>query len=249
MRCDWAKNELAVDYHDNEWGVPLHDDRMLFEFLILEGAQAGLSWDTILAKRENYRKAFDNFDVLKVAKYGDKKFEQLLQNAGIVRNRLKIRSAVQNANAFLAVQKEFGTFDKYIWSFVGGKPLVNKFKKMGDVPAKTEISDQMSKDLKKRGFNFVGSTICYAFMQATGMVNDHVVSCFRFDELNQPKWNRRGSGLSLPVSQSAKTIINSQIVGNITHFSLSLIGQGRAPAPTIVGKIELFPIQGSTIYG
>ncbi len=183
MRCDWAKNELAIDYHDKEWGVPLHDDRLLFEFLILEGAQAGLSWDTILAKRENYRKAFDNFNVKKVAKYGDKKYNELLANAGIVRNRLKIRSAIQNANAFLAVQKEFGTFDKYIWSFVGGKPISNKFMKMGDVPAKTEISDAMSKDLKKRGFNFVGSTICYAFMQATGMTNDHIVSCFRYSEI------------------------------------------------------------------
>ncbi|MCB1025846.1 MAG: DNA-3-methyladenine glycosylase I [Acidobacteria bacterium] len=185
MRCDWAKNELAIDYHDKEWGVPLHDERLLFEFLILEGAQAGLSWDTILAKRENYRAAFDNFDVKKVAKYGDKKYDELLGNAGIVRNRLKIKSAIQNANAFLAVQKEFGTFDKYIWSFVGGKPISNKFKKMGDVPAKTEISDAMSKDLKKRGFNFVGSTICYAFMQATGMTNDHIVSCFRFNDIDQ----------------------------------------------------------------
>jgi len=182
-RCDWAKNKLAIEYHDKEWGVPLHDDRMLFEFLILEGAQAGLSWDTILAKRENYRRAFDNFDPKIVAKYGDQKREELLGNAGIVRNRLKIKSATQNANAYLEVVKEFGSFDKYIWSFVGGKPIVNKCKTMGDVPAKTEISDAMSKDLKKRGFNFVGSTICYAFMQATGMVNDHVVSCFRYKEV------------------------------------------------------------------
>ncbi len=182
-RCSWAKNELAIDYHDREWGVPVHDDRLLFEFLILEGAQAGLSWDTILAKRENYREAFDNFEAKKVAKYGDKKKDELLQNAGIVRNRLKIKSAIQNARAYLEVVKEFGSFDKYIWSFVGGKPIVNKWKTMGDVPAKTEISDAMSKDLKKRGFNFVGSTICYAFMQATGMVNDHLLSCFRYNEL------------------------------------------------------------------
>lgn len=182
-RCEWAKNDLAIEYHDEEWGVPLHDDRLLFEFLILEGAQAGLSWDTILAKRENYREAFDNFDAKKVAKYGDKKHDELLQNAGIVRNRLKIKSAIQNAKAYLKVVEEFGTFDKYIWSFVDGKPIVNKYKKLEDVPAKTELSDAMTKDLKKRGFNFVGSTICYAFMQATGMVNDHLVSCFRYDEI------------------------------------------------------------------
>ncbi len=182
-RCEWAKNDLAIDYHDKEWGVPLHDDRLLFEFLILEGAQAGLSWDTILAKRENYRKAFDNFDAKTIAKYDDKKYDELLNNAGIVRNRLKIKSAIQNANAYLKVVEEFGTFDKYIWNFVDDKPIVNKYKKLEDVPAKTEISDAMSKDLKKRGFNFVGSTICYAFMQATGMVNDHLVSCFRYDEL------------------------------------------------------------------
>ena len=182
-RCEWAKNDLAIEYHDNEWGVPLHDDQMLFEFLILEGAQAGLSWDTILAKRENYREAFDNFEPKKVAKYDDKKREELLGNAGIVRNRLKIKSATQNANAYLEVVKEFGTFDKYIWSFVGGKPIKNKCKTMADVPVTTEISDTMCKDLKKRGFNFVGSTICYAFMQATGMVNDHVVSCFRYREI------------------------------------------------------------------
>lgn len=183
-RCDWAKNDLAIDYHDKEWGVPLHDDQRLFEFLILEGAQAGLSWDTILAKRENYRKAFDKFDPKKVAKYGEEKFEELLQNEGIVRNKLKVRSATRNANAFLKVVEEFGSFDKYIWSFVDGKPIVNKFKEMSDVPASTEISDAMSKDLKKRDFNFVGSTICYAFMQATGMVNDHLVSCFRYEELS-----------------------------------------------------------------
>jgi DNA-3-methyladenine glycosylase I len=185
MRCEWAKNDLAVEYHDKEWGVPLHDDRLLFEFLILEGAQAGLSWDTILAKRENYREAFDNFDANKVAKYDDAKYDELLNNAGIVRNRLKIKSAIMNANAYLKVKEEFGIFDKYIWSFVDGKPIVNKFKKSEDIPVRTELSDAMSKDLKKRGFNFVGSTICYAFMQATGMVNDHIVSCFRYDELNK----------------------------------------------------------------
>lgn len=183
MRCAWAKNDLAVRYHDKEWGVPLHDDRRLFEFLILEGAQAGLSWDTILAKRENYRKAFDNFDAKKIARYDEEKFDELMQNAGIVRNRLKIKSAIQNANAFLEVQKEFGSFDKYIWSFVDGKPIKNKFKKLADIPAKTEISDRMSKALRKRGFNFVGSTICYAFMQAIGMVNDHVVLCFRYNKV------------------------------------------------------------------
>ncbi len=182
MRCGWASNELNIPYHDNEWGVPLHDDRALFEFLILEGAQAGLSWDTVLAKRENYRKAFDNFDAAKVARYSDAKCAKLLVNPGIIRNRLKIASAVSNAKAFLTVQKEFGSFDAYIWGFVGGKPLNAKRKLMSDVPAKTEISDALSKDLKKRGFNFVGSTIMYAFMQATGMVNDHLTSCFRHRE-------------------------------------------------------------------
>ncbi len=182
-RCEWAKKDLAIKYHDEEWGVSARDDQKLFEFLILEGSQAGLSWDTILAKRENYRTAFDNFDAKKIAKYNDRKFDELMQNAGIVRNRLKIKSAIQNANAFLKVADEFGSFDKYIWSFVDGKPIVNKYKKLEDIPAKTEISDAMSKDLKKRGFNFVGSTICYAFMQATGMVNDHIVSCFRYDEV------------------------------------------------------------------
>ncbi|MCC6453018.1 MAG: DNA-3-methyladenine glycosylase I [Acidobacteria bacterium] len=178
-RCGWAKNELAIHYHDTEWGVPLHDDRGLFEFLILEGAQAGLSWDTILAKRENYRKAFDNFDTAKVARYSDSKCAKLLLDPGIIRNRLKIASAVANARAFLAVQREFGTFDAYVWNFVDGKPLNGKRKLIGDVPAKTDISDALSKDLKTRGFNFVGSTIMYAFMQATGMVNDHLTTCFR----------------------------------------------------------------------
>ena len=181
-RCSWAKNELNIPYHDAEWGVPLHDDRGLFEFLILEGAQAGLSWDTILRKREAYREAFDNFDPAKVARYTDAKCAKLLLNEGIIRNRLKIASAVVNAKAFLAVQEEFGSFDKYIWGFVSGKPLVNSLMG-GDVPAKTEISDAIAKDLKKRGFNFVGSTIMYAFMQATGMVNDHLTSCYRFEEV------------------------------------------------------------------
>jgi DNA-3-methyladenine glycosylase I len=162
--------------------VPQHDDRVLFEFLILEGAQAGLSWDTILRKREAYREAFDNFDVEKVARYAERKIAELLQNEGIIRNRLKVNSAVTNAKVFLKVQDEFGSFDKYIWDFVGGKPIVNKWKEIGDVPARTDYSDAISKDLKKRGFNFVGSTIMYAFMQATGMANDHLVSCFRYKE-------------------------------------------------------------------
>ncbi len=184
-RCSWAKNDLNISYHDAEWGVPLHDDRGLFEFLILEGAQAGLSWDTILRKREAYREAFDNFDPARVSKYTDSKCAKLLLNEGIIRNRLKVASAVSNAKAFVAVQKEFGSFDTYIWGFVGGKPLVNKLKGHGDVPAKTDISDAISKDLKKRGFNFVGSTIMYAFMQATGMVNDHLVTCFRYSEVGR----------------------------------------------------------------
>ena len=178
-RCTWATNELNIAYHDSEWAVPLREDHGLFEFLILEGAQAGLSWDTILRKRDAYREAFDNFDPAKVGAYGDQKCGELLLNEGIIRNRLKIASAVSNANAFLKVQEEFGSFDKYIWAFVGSEPLVNKLQG-GDVPAKTEISDAISKDLKKRGFNFVGSTIMYAFMQATGMVNDHLVTCFRY---------------------------------------------------------------------
>jgi DNA-3-methyladenine glycosylase I len=182
-RCDWAKNDLAIHYHDTEWGVPLHDDQRLFEFLILEGAQAGLSWDTVLAKRDNYRKAFDNFDAEKIANYDDKKCAKLLENVGIIRNRLKIASAVRNAKCYLQVVKEFGTFDKYIWSFVGGKPIVNNWENIKQVPATTEISDAMCKDLKKRGFNFVGSIIMYAFMQATGMVNDHLTTCFRYEEI------------------------------------------------------------------
>jgi DNA-3-methyladenine glycosylase I len=180
VRCTWPSNELSILYHDREWGVPQHDDRVLFEFLILEGAQAGLSWDTILQKRENYRAAFDGFDAKKIARYGSRKTQQLLRNEGIVRNRLKIASAIRNAKAFLLVQKEFGSFDRYIWQFVGGKPRVNVWRSGKKRPARTAESDAMSKDLKKRGFNFVGSTICYAFMQATGMVNDHEVECFRY---------------------------------------------------------------------
>ncbi|HQZ82054.1 MAG TPA: DNA-3-methyladenine glycosylase I [Pyrinomonadaceae bacterium] len=184
-RCSWAKNELNIPYHDAEWGVPVHDDRLFFEFLILEGAQAGLSWDTVLAKRENYRRAFANFEAEKVAKFSDAKLEKLLLDPGIIRNRLKVFSAVANAKAFIAVQKEFGSFDKYVWNFVGGKTIDGKRKEMGDVPAKSEVSDALAKDLKKRGFNFVGSTIMYAFMQATGMVNDHLTTCFRHREIRE----------------------------------------------------------------
>jgi len=183
IRCVWASGELMVRYHDEEWGVPVHDDRTLFEFLILEGAQAGLSWNTILNKRENYRKAFEGFDPRRVAHYDRRKIERLLRDPGIVRNKLKIASAVGNAKAFLNVQTEFGGFDRYIWQFVGGQPRVNAPKSPKQVPARTPESDAMSKDLKKRRFKFVGSTICYAFMQAVGMVNDHVVDCFRYKKL------------------------------------------------------------------
>lgn len=183
-RCSWPTDELNILYHDTEWGVPVHDDRVLFEFLILEGAQAGLSWSTILKKRENYRAAFDRFDVNKIVKYGDKKSAELLSNPGIVRNKLKIHATIQNAKSFLKVQDEFGSFDAYIWRFVDGKPVNGRRKGMGDVPARTEISDKMSKDLLGRGFKFVGSTICYAYMQAVGIVNDHVVTCFRHKELS-----------------------------------------------------------------
>ncbi|HVE55469.1 MAG TPA: DNA-3-methyladenine glycosylase I [Pyrinomonadaceae bacterium] len=182
-RCDWAKNDLAVAYHDAEWGVPLHDDRALFEFLVLEGAQAGLSWDTILRKRENYRAAFDNFDAEKIALYDEAKCAELLQNEGIIRNRLKIASAVRNAKCYLKVKEEFGSFDKYIWNFVDGKPIKNALENSKQIPVSTEVSDALSRDLKKRGFNFVGSTIMYAFMQACGLVNDHLVSCFRYKEV------------------------------------------------------------------
>ena len=181
VRCGWSSSMLMNEYHDREWGVPLHDDRMLFEFLVLEGAQAGLSWSTILNKRENYRKAFEGFLPEKVAKYGAREVKRLLSDAGIVRNRLKVASAIENAKAFLKVQEEFGSFDVYIWRFVDGKPLQNKWTLMKQLPAKTKESDAMSKDLKGRGFKFVGSTICYAHMQATGMVNDHVVTCHRHE--------------------------------------------------------------------
>jgi DNA-3-methyladenine glycosylase I len=182
-RCGWARDEGMIAYHDEEWGVPLHDDRRLFEFLILEGAQAGLSWSTILRKRANYRTAFDAFDPRKVSRYDERKVAALLEDAGIVRNRMKIGSAVGNAAAFLAVQREFGSFDAYIWRFVGGAPVRNRWRDLSEVPASTAQSDAMSKDLRKRGFRFVGSTICYAFMQATGMVNDHLTGCFRHKEL------------------------------------------------------------------
>lgn len=184
QRCAWASDELSIAYHDAEWGVPLHDDRGLFELLILEGAQAGLSWTTILKKRAAYRLAFDRFDARKIAKYDDAQVAQLLADQGIVRNRLKVRAAIQNARSFLAVQKEFGTFDRYIWQFVDGRPLRNRWQRTEQLPARTENSDAMSKDLQKRGFTFVGSTICYAFMQATGMVNDHLVTCFRYKQLS-----------------------------------------------------------------
>jgi DNA-3-methyladenine glycosylase I len=184
IRCEWAKSELSIAYHDQEWGVPQHDDRRLFEFLILEGAQAGLSWETILRKREAYRKAFDEFDPQRVARYTPKRVEKLLANPGIVRNRLKVTGAVRNAKAFLAVQAEAGSFDAYVWQFVGGRPRVNERRRLKDVPATTPESDAMSKDLARRGFTFVGSTICYAFMQAVGMVNDHRVDCFRYRAVN-----------------------------------------------------------------
>ena len=185
-RCEWAANGLMIPYHDEEWGVPLHDDRLLFEFLILEGAQAGLSWNTILNKRQSYRTAFDHFDPATIAQYGDAKVQSLLADAGIVRNRLKIASTIGNAKAFLAVVREFGNFDTYIWGFVGGSPTVNTWKSLSEIPAKTAESDAMSKDLKVRGFKFIGSTICYAYMQATGMVNDHTVACFRHGQVQQP---------------------------------------------------------------
>jgi len=184
VRCAWASGERLIRYHDEEWGVPVHDDRTLFEFLILEGAQAGLTWSTILNKRDNYRKAFDGFDPTRVARYDRRKIDRLLRDPGIVRNQLKVSSAVANARAFLRVQKEFGNFDSYVWQFVDGKPQLNSPRSLKQVPARTPASDAISKDLKKRGFNFVGSTICYAFMQAVGMVNDHVVDCFRYRALH-----------------------------------------------------------------
>lgn len=183
-RCAWSTSDpLYIEYHDKEWGVPVHNDRLLFEFLILEGAQAGLSWITILKKRENYHKAFDNFEPEKIAKYNSSKFEKLLLNEGIIRNRLKINAAITNAKEFLKIQKEFGSFDKYIWQFVDNKPRNNSWNSLKEIPAKTVESDIMSKDLKKRGFKFVGSTICYAFMQAVGMANDHTTECFRYKEI------------------------------------------------------------------
>ena len=182
-RCGWAKSELSIAYHDQEWGVPSHDDRLLFEFLILEGAQAGLSWETILRKRDNYREAFDNFDVAKVAKYDQKRIDRLLQNEGIIRNRLKIAAAIQNARAFLKVQQEFCSFDKYLWGFVKNKPI--KRKRGTLVPVNSPLSDALSKDLTQRGFKFVGTTICYSFMQAIGLINDHDSTCFRFRQVDQ----------------------------------------------------------------
>jgi DNA-3-methyladenine glycosylase I len=183
VRCPWAQNELAIRYHDEEWGVPVHDDRVLFEFLILEGAQAGLSWDTVLKKRENYRAAFDDFDPARVARYDRRKIQSLLHNDGIIRNKLKVNSAVQNAQAFLRVQEEFGSFDRYIWQFTGGVPLARPRKSRRPIPASAPQSDAMSRDLKKRGFGFVGTTICYAFMQAVGMANDHLGNCFRYTQV------------------------------------------------------------------
>ena len=182
-RCLWGSDESMIEYHDKKWGVPVHDDKKLFEFLILEGAQAGLSWRTILKRRKGYKKAFANFNVKKVAEFSEKKIEELIKNPEIIRNRLKIRAAVSNAKAFLEIQKEFGSFDKYSWKFVGGNQKINKFRKMSDIPSMTKESDAFSKDLKKRGFKFVGSTIIYAHMQAVGMVNDHVIDCFRYNKL------------------------------------------------------------------
>lgn len=183
-RCTWAgKDPLYMEYHDTEWGVPLYDDDKLFEFLILETFQAGLSWITVLKKRENFRKAFDNFDYQKIAKYDDKKFDELLQDAGIIRNKLKIKATISNAIAFMEVQKEFGSFSNYIWGFTNGKPIKNKWRNMDQLPPNTPLSDEVSKDLKKRGFKFVGSTVIYAHMQATGMINDHTMDCFRYNEV------------------------------------------------------------------
>ncbi len=183
-RCTWCGDDvLYIEYHDREWGTPVYDDATLFEFLILETFQAGLSWITILRKRENFRKAFDNFDYKKIARYSEEKYESLLQDAGIIRNKLKIKATISNAQLFIEIQKEFGSFSKYIWAFTNGKPIKNKFKNMSEVPANTDISDHLSKDLKKRGFKFVGSTVIYAHMQATGMVNDHTTDCFRYNEV------------------------------------------------------------------
>ncbi|MFX0027608.1 MAG: DNA-3-methyladenine glycosylase I [Candidatus Hermodarchaeota archaeon] len=185
-RCNWANyNQQMKEYHDREWGVPVHDDRILFEFLILEGAQAGLSWNTILQKRENFRKAFDNFDYKKIAQYGEKKIEELLNNTKIIRNKLKIGAVISNAKALLQIQEELGSFDKFIWKFIDNTPIINKFKTLDELPSKTEKSEEISKALKKRGFKFVGPTIIYSFMQAIGMTNDHTTDCFRYEETNQ----------------------------------------------------------------
>ena len=192
-RCDWCGSDpLYVSYHDDEWGVPVHDDRRLFEFLILEGAQAGLSWLTILKKRENYRKAFEGFDAGRIARYGGQDIARLLQDSGIVRNRLKIEAAVRNARGVLNIREEYGTLDAFLWRYVDSTPVQNAWKGMAELPAKTKVSDLMSKDLKKRGFNFVGSTICYSFMQAVGMVNDHATDCFRYKEIAAMRGSRRG---------------------------------------------------------
>ncbi|NOQ25919.1 MAG: DNA-3-methyladenine glycosylase I [Bacteroidales bacterium] len=187
IKCGWAKKPLDIEYHDKEWGVPVHDDTKLFEYLVLDAFQAGLSWSTILNKRENFRKAFDNFDSIKISNYKQEKIDELIQDKSIVRNKLKINGTVKNAKAFIKVQQEFGSFDKYIWSFTGGKTIVNNWKELNETPATSVESDAMSKDLKKRGFTFVGSTICYAFMQAAGIVNDHLISCFRYKEVGNDK--------------------------------------------------------------
>ena len=198
-RCEWAsRNELDQSYHDNEWGVPIHDDRRLFEFLVLEGAQAGLSWSTILRKREGYRKAFHNFDARKISRYSEKDVSRLLVNSDIIRNRLKINAAITNAKLFLHVREQFGSFDRYIWQFFNGRPIQNSREKISDIPSSTPESEAMSKDLRKRGFKFVGATICYAFMQAVGMVNDHVVGCFRYKEI------KNKGGHNEPVRRTAR---------------------------------------------
>jgi DNA-3-methyladenine glycosylase I len=205
IRCGWGISDpLYLNYHDEEWGVPVHNDRRLFEMLILEGAQAGLSWLTVLRKREAFRKAFDNFEPLKVSRYSEKRVEKLLLNPGIIRNRLKIEAAIKNARAFLQVKKEFGSFDRYIWQFVNHEPIQNRRARLKDIPARTPESDAMSKDLKKRGFGFVGSTICYAFMQAVGMVNDHITSCFRCRELNDSEARRNPTDLKESVGGEGK---------------------------------------------
>jgi DNA-3-methyladenine glycosylase I len=203
-RCAWPKTPLDIAYHDEEWGVPVHDDRLLFELLILEGAQAGLSWSTILKKRGNYRAAFANFDARKIARYGERETARLMADAGIVRNRLKIAATVRNAAAFLEVQREYGSFDAWIWSFVDGKPIDNFRQMLSEIPARTPESDRMSKELLRRGFKFVGSTICYAYMQATGMVNDHVVSCFRHAQLSGKRRPPGKSGAAAPSKKSIR---------------------------------------------